>query len=272
MIDVKDKILKLLRLARGREDEPEGETAKRMAEEMMEEHGVKVDEAELDEDQGPDVGEVWIVQADEPIAWMEMLLVSLCDIIYGGVVMPMIGPAGWRLYVVAEHETVDHAALTEHFVFLKNQIEQLAGDFESLLISEGKYDVKKVNSFALGLNYGITEILFDEILGYVPPQEHMPFASGKALAASSDPEPELEPEACNDLQQYLDGPLSDSFQRQVDANNEIFRQTAPPADPPTSEDVKEIQPDWRYFEQGRRTAHDQVDEVFPAEEQAQASR
>lgn len=250
-MDIADKIRKLLRLAKGREEEPEGQTALGLANELMEEHGVQVD---LDDEVGEDVSEDWIVQAPKPVAWMEMLLVALCDILYGGVVMPMTSPTHWRLYVVSERDSIDVRSLAEHFAFLQAQIETIASDFEQMLVDEDKYTEQKVESFTLGVNYGVTEMLFEDIAGRLPTEEEVPFIHhSKALAADT---------AHEDLAAFSSNLAIDSFKRQVDANNEIFRRTAP-ENPDPKREVIEIQPDWRYFEQGRKAAHFNIDDVFP---------
>lgn len=270
---IKDKILKLLRLAQGREDEPEGQTALETAQRLMDEHGITVEPEDIQEDQGPSMAEQWIVEAPEPIAWIEMLLVALCDIIYGGVVLPMKGPAGWRLYVVSEEGEVDIGLLSAHFSFLKEQVQILAEDFADVLEAQGQYTDHRFDSFCLGMVYGITEILFEEIEGFEPEAQDMPFTDlydQKALVA---PEQDEEEHPQDVEEEHAIAPHVDSFKKQVEANNAVFQRICPPShEPEPPEDVVDIRPDWGYFEHGRQVAHHHIDEVFLPDEAFEPQR
>lgn len=262
-MDARSKIAKLLRLARDRDGEPEGDNARRFAEKLMAEHGIEVTDEDLDEDAGPAVDQDWVVEASEPVPWMEMLLVALCDILYGGVVLPMVGPGGWRLYVVADKGSVDVDALAYHFAYLQHHIEALTVDFEELYNQTRTFSAsdRVLTSFSLGLVYGITEMLFEDIEGILPKEEQMPFMYGKALAPG---EAQDEPQALAGMADES-GPHHDSFKQQLEASNEVFQHITEG----DRKDEVEIRPDWHIFEQGRQAAHDHVDSVVPPESEGQ---
>lgn len=258
-MDVLGKIKKLLRLAKGREDEPEGKTALSMAEEMMEEHGISMDEVSAHEDSDKGVEQIWVLDADEPSPWMEMLLVALCDVVYGGVVLPLIGPSGnWRLCVVESEGGLDTKILLTHFHYLKDRISELTEDFSEILVEEGRYTDHRALSFSLGCVYGVTEMLFEDLEGVVPDEAQMPFAYGKALAAAPEEE---EP--------YM-GPHHDSFKKQLERSQATFEELllqpqgaqVPHVD---QSEEKAITPEWSYFDQGRKAAHQLIDDPFPDE-------
>lgn len=224
-MDISGKILSLLRLAKDQCSTPEGMTARRLAEALMEKHGISEDDITEDENT-KDVEQDWIVQTEEPVAWMEMLLVTLCDLIYGGMVLPMQGPNTWRLYIVSDRGTVDTEGLTEHFHMLHDEIEDLLAD-------EGVPE--DTMSYTLGAVYGITEMLYQYLHGRKPTAEQMPFMFDKALAEA--PKTGLE--------------------RQIEEANLVFQPKQ--AAPRKTDDAVEILPNWDVFAKGRRAAHQHID-------------
>jgi hypothetical protein len=217
-MDLTSKIQNLLRLARDQAGSPEGDTAKKLAESLMDKHGLEVD---IDDVERADIEQDWIVQVESPVPWMEMLLVSLCDLMYGGTVLPMQTPNSWRLYVVSDRGTVNLEDLSKHFNELVEDIEDLS---RSDVIRTGQE--RNADSYALGAVYGISEKLYELMLGRAPQPEQMPFMYDKALSAAEAENPaEVEQAAL-----------------------------AVEAQPRAREGFVEILPNWPAFHRGRKDA------------------
>jgi hypothetical protein len=257
-MDPRTKIVKLLRLAKDREDSPEGETAARIAGELMEEHDIEVD---LDaEDHKDKVRDEWIVEADEPVPWIEMLLLSLADLIYGGVVMPMISPASWKIYIVCDDkDEVDVDLMAYHFAYLQQLIEPLMQPLEAHGTEH------EIRSFSMGLVYGITELLFYDMGMEEPTINDMPFVA-KSLEAASTFGRGIS----------LDKSIArqhDSFAATMEDNLDIFRDAQPNPQPSSDPQPdlpppdKVIEPNWTLFQEGRRAAHEHIADPYPPEEQ-----
>lgn len=262
-MDARDKVIKLLKLARDRgEDSPEGETAARIAKEMMEEHDIEVD-LDASEEQERITTE-WLVEAEEPVPWMEMLVVTLCDLIYGGVVMPMISPASWKVYVVsADGDEVDINLLAFHFAYLQQYIERL---LEPLEAHGSEHDLK---SFSLGLVYGITEMMLMDQGVEEPTEADMPFMAPALAAAPATKTDQGTVTETAIVRQH------DSFAATLEDNLDVFRDAQPepppsadppPTDPTQPPEVETIHYDWHLFQEGRRTAHRYIPDPYPPEE------
>lgn len=260
-MNARDKVIKLLKLARDRgEDSPEGETAARIAREMMDEHDIEVDLDASEERER--VSQEWIVEAEVPVPWIEMLLVSMCDLIYGGVVMPMLSPGSWKVYVVStDEDEVDADLLAFHFDYLKRYMDRL---LEPLLAHGSEHDIK---SFSLGVVYGITEMMLVDQGVDEPTEADMPFMAPALAAAPVEEQQDVVETAI--ARQY------DSFAETLEDNLDVFRdaQPEPPLPPPSDPhrpssppEVETVTYDWKIFQEGRRTAHRYIPDPYPPEE------
>ena len=250
--DPKQKVIKLLRLADDREGTPEGETARRLAESIMETHGFTVEQEAVDFETPSEIIQALFAEDVERRWWQEMLLVTLCDI-YGGEAVSMSGEP-WRLYVVVEPaDEVDVPRMQQHFEYLCALVRDLcdacATEFMRALPLERE---RAVSSFCIGSVFRVSQLLYQDTTGEEPNLEQMPFmlralkagshetidgdvvASGAAMGATS---------RVSSLQPY------ESFTSMGGEDRE-----AP--------EVVEIVPDWHWFDCGYRNACTSIHHVY----------
>lgn len=121
---IASKIAKLLRRAE-REDGPEADTARKMAERMMAKHGVEVELHEFDQGPEPLIAErlVMFLKKREHSMWAQFLLQQvapayLCTNRQEGT------DDGWMFYVVGPPGQVEPASI--HFEYLRRKVQQIA--------------------------------------------------------------------------------------------------------------------------------------------------
>jgi hypothetical protein len=208
---------------------------------LMDKYGITEEEIPTEAEQ-IDQEQDWIVQNEAPVAWMEMLLITLCDLLYGGTVVPMIGPGGWRLYVVSDRGTVDMKGLSAHYAFLEDDVDELTERFKA----SAPRSKRTLESFSIGVVYGITEMLFEEMHGCVPKAEQIPFMFDKALKEAETVE-------------------MSSQEQQVALANEVFQNALATKTSKEKDGMVEIQPDWWAFDMGKKAAHTKIKSVRPPE-------
>jgi hypothetical protein len=236
---LKQKAVKLLRLAVDRADSPEGDTARRLAEAIIETHGFTVDPDEVTFEDVPEVAQVLFAEHEQRHWWQEMLLVTLCAL-YGGEVVSIGGEHHWRLYVVIEpNDEVDVPRLQEHFQFLSKLVFDLcdtcATEFMQALPIERE---RAVSSFRIGAVFRISQLLYQDSTGEEPDLQHMPFM----------------------VRALKEGEKDDA----VDTLGPVEKVTSPEEDskaPPASE-IEEVTPDWHWFDCGWRCANRSILRVF----------
>lgn len=156
MSDPAAKIAKLLALAKDRAGTVEGETARKLAEDISFRHGVDcvaAPEEGAEDVLPPRVAKAGVpylmATADAPVTWATMLLDGLCMCVFGGRVSTVYGWPGsdeaWSLYVLPEEDT-DVETLEELFDVCCYEIERLVP-------SGGLRDPGR--SVAFGVVYGV---------------------------------------------------------------------------------------------------------------------
>jgi hypothetical protein len=246
MKDPKSRVIKLLRLAKDREGTPEGDTAKRLAEVIMETHGISVEPEAVEFESPPEVAQVIVAEHKERQWWQEMLLVTLCDL-YGGEAVPMQVGKIWRLYVVVEPEDeVDISQLQAHFDYLCALIKDLrdssAYEFMKALPVERE---NAVSSFSIGAVFRISQLLYSDTVGHTPDLEQMPFMI-RALKGAEE----------NVVHETMDSSDITLFHTSVDAPN-----SSPPKGSDADPQVVEVIPDWYWFDCGYRQTCTNIHQV-----------
>jgi len=243
MADVKSKIVKLLRLAEDRKGTPEGETAQRIADELISVHGVNVgiDDVEFEQ---PIVQHL-VAHCPERTWWKEMLLVTLCDL-YGGEAVTLVYGDGYRLHVVSD-DALD-SDLRPHFEYLSALIEDLCDASAAEFMRATPFERNDaVASFCIGSVHYISQGLYSFERGEWPDLEQMPFMR-RALTGTVDHSQDRH-EA--NFASSVTSSLAITSQFEVRHHHE--------------EDEVEVVPDWRWFEAGYRCAERDIIEVFPPE-------
>lgn len=225
---IRDRIRKLLAIAKDQADTPEGVTAKNIARALQQRHSIYV---RLPDDE-PVPRLILIDHQNEPSPWREMLVVSMCEYAYGGTTMPMKNPDGrWLLYVVGDD--IDEDVLRMHYEWLVGRIENL---LSSLPIDHLTGDQRKQRfaSFSLGILAHVAQTLAYAFEGEEFDVKDLPFVEH----VESETKP-LEPAE----RQF------DSYARMIEERNAVFQEVCPP--PVIYRDgMVLIQPDWQAFAEG----------------------
>lgn len=245
-VRIKEKIVKLLRLAEDRKGSPEGDLAQRMAEQLMKTHGVDVAEEDVSFEGPREVVQHCVAEEDERQWWMEMLLVTLCDR-YGGEAISVISSV-WRLFVVVEPEDdIDVDVVGCHFQYLCELVNDLrdASASEFMSAPPAQRD-DAISSFCIGAVHHIAQMLYEEEKDL----DTMPFMVRALGAAEHHDDFETQPTTSLVVPPPPWHPPSD-----LDHVH-----TLPPDDPP---EVIEVVPDWKWFDCGYRAAKQLIRQVYP---------
>lgn len=231
MSDVRSKIVKLLRLARDQEGTPEGDTAGRLAQELIDLHGVTIEDEDTNFDEP--IVQYFITETQQRVWWKEMLLVTLCDI-YGGEAVTLVHGSKFRLHVVTEDDVDELAEYFHHLCALVNDLTEMsAAEFMRATPFERE---DAIASFCIGAIHRISQMLYEEDRTL----ETMPFML-RALNASSE-----------------------SFEEQEDYNTSLDRYGRNDQfSLRQREDKIEVIPNWSWFDCGYRAAFREIHNIHP---------
>jgi hypothetical protein len=128
---IASKVAKLLRRAE-REDGPEADTARKMAERMMAKHGVEVELHEFDQGPDPLIAErlVMFLKKRRHSMWAQFLLQQIAPL-YWSTNRQEGGEDGWMFYIVGPPGQVEPASI--HFEYLRRKVQQIAEHVGSTL-------------------------------------------------------------------------------------------------------------------------------------------
>ncbi len=237
-MSTKVKVIRLLRLAEDRAGTPEGDTAQRIAEQLIATHDIQIEDDDIAFEEAPEVIHHLMYEGEQRLWWPEMMLVTLCDL-YGGEVVVMQG-APWRVYVVIEPEDhVELSVLEKHFKYLCELIEDLyhacASEFMKAVPAERD---KAIESFCIGAVFRISQMLYTQERQEQPDLEEMPFMVRALTGTVEEPREVKDPG-------LWPPPVPLEMGRQV------------------HDDLIEIIPDWSWFDEGYRNAKTLIGSPYP---------
>lgn len=264
MSRIKSKIANLLRLARDPSwvNTPEGANAQGHAQRLMAKHGLTENDFQLSAEK---LDRELFDQYPEPVPWREMLLLTLCEVLHGGVVSPMYHNGQWQLWVAGDD--VNFTQLRDHYNRLAQRIENVIDikwRHSQYMFSKLPPHVvkRRMEGYALGAMTHVGKA----ILNYLREDQmrdldvsDLPFVvTNMQLQAAQE---QAQPRHVDPIEAAV-AKQSGAFERQIDAANEVFQRAVsvpiteiPDPDFPDGPPMKVLEPDRPSFEEGRAVAN-----------------